>query len=164
MHALRKQACIWSFGSWVLTHLFVWRNNTSGFYLDCRIRWKSLVEQSISWRSVGVSGSASEPTSARSWWRPSSTAWWQNTGAVSPLYTVTYGHCFTIRTMKVKSAFSNLEFRHLRWKTVKGGNIMRTPGLSFPDGFHIQLFPKNWHHMSVSSIWLFAAKSQEITM
>ncbi|XP_037449798.1 cytochrome P450 87A3-like [Triticum dicoccoides] len=30
-----------------------------------------------------------------------------------------------------------------RWKTVKGGNIMRTPGLSFPDGFHIQLFPKN---------------------
>uniref|UniRef100_A0A453P9J4 Cytochrome P450 87A3 n=2 Tax=Aegilops tauschii subsp. strangulata TaxID=200361 RepID=A0A453P9J4_AEGTS len=36
-----------------------------------------------------------------------------------------------------------LKFRHFRWKTVKGGNIMRTPGLSFPDGFHIQLFPKN---------------------
>ncbi|KAF0933295.1 hypothetical protein E2562_017081 [Oryza meyeriana var. granulata] len=30
-----------------------------------------------------------------------------------------------------------------RWKTVKGGNIVRTPGLSFPDGFHVQLFPKN---------------------
>uniref|UniRef100_A0A0D9ZPG3 Cytochrome P450 n=1 Tax=Oryza glumipatula TaxID=40148 RepID=A0A0D9ZPG3_9ORYZ len=29
------------------------------------------------------------------------------------------------------------------WRTVKGGNIVRTPGLSFPDGFHIQLFPKN---------------------
>ncbi|PNT69226.1 cytochrome P450 87A3 isoform X2 [Brachypodium distachyon] len=30
-----------------------------------------------------------------------------------------------------------------RWRTVKGGNIVRTPGLSFPDGFHIQLFPKH---------------------
>ncbi|KAL6899491.1 hypothetical protein ACP4OV_006149 [Aristida adscensionis] len=29
------------------------------------------------------------------------------------------------------------------WKTVKGGNIVRTPGLSFPDGLHVQLFPKN---------------------
>ncbi|KAL6633792.1 hypothetical protein ACP70R_026463 [Stipagrostis hirtigluma subsp. patula] len=28
------------------------------------------------------------------------------------------------------------------WRTVKGGNIVRTPGLSFPDGFHVQLFPK----------------------
>ncbi|XP_006647678.2 cytochrome P450 87A3-like [Oryza brachyantha] len=30
-----------------------------------------------------------------------------------------------------------------RWKIVKGGNIVRTPGLSFPDGFHVQFFPKN---------------------
>ncbi|KAK1684796.1 hypothetical protein QYE76_045720 [Lolium multiflorum] len=30
-----------------------------------------------------------------------------------------------------------------RWSTVKGGNIVRTPGLGFPDGFDIQLFPKN---------------------
>jgi hypothetical protein len=30
------------------------------------------------------------------------------------------------------------------WRTVKGGNIVRTPGLGFPDGFHIQLFPRNW--------------------
>ncbi|KAL6848332.1 hypothetical protein ACP4OV_021626 [Aristida adscensionis] len=29
------------------------------------------------------------------------------------------------------------------WKTLKGGNIIRTPGLSFPDGLHVQLFPKN---------------------
>ncbi|CAN6280417.1 unnamed protein product [Urochloa humidicola] len=29
------------------------------------------------------------------------------------------------------------------WRTVKGGNIVRTPGLSFPDGFHVQLFPKS---------------------
>nr|CAB3450671.1 unnamed protein product [Digitaria exilis] len=29
------------------------------------------------------------------------------------------------------------------WRTIKGGNIVRTPGLSFPDGFHIQLFPKS---------------------
>ncbi|TVU27985.1 hypothetical protein EJB05_19491, partial [Eragrostis curvula] len=29
------------------------------------------------------------------------------------------------------------------WKTIKGGNIVRTPGLSFPDGYHVQFFPKN---------------------
>ncbi|WVZ74228.1 hypothetical protein U9M48_022438 [Paspalum notatum var. saurae] len=29
------------------------------------------------------------------------------------------------------------------WRTIKGGNIVRTPGLSFPDGFHVQLLPKN---------------------
>ncbi|KAJ3680142.1 hypothetical protein LUZ60_016420 [Juncus effusus] len=30
-----------------------------------------------------------------------------------------------------------------RWKALRGGNIVRTPGLAFPDGFHIQLFPKD---------------------
>lgn len=29
------------------------------------------------------------------------------------------------------------------WRTIKGGNIVRTPGLSFPDGYHVQLLPKN---------------------
>ncbi|KAJ1272473.1 hypothetical protein BS78_06G204300 [Paspalum vaginatum] len=29
------------------------------------------------------------------------------------------------------------------WRTVKGGNIVRTPGLGFPEGFHIQLVPRN---------------------
>jgi hypothetical protein len=29
------------------------------------------------------------------------------------------------------------------WRTVKGGNVVRTPGLSFPDGFHIQLVPRS---------------------
>ncbi|GJN26693.1 hypothetical protein PR202_gb14645 [Eleusine coracana subsp. coracana] len=29
------------------------------------------------------------------------------------------------------------------WKTVKGGNVVRTPGLGFPDGFHIQLVPRS---------------------
>ncbi|XP_021735770.1 cytochrome P450 87A3-like [Chenopodium quinoa] len=29
-----------------------------------------------------------------------------------------------------------------RWNPVKGGNIVRTPGLQFPDGFHIQLAKK----------------------
>ncbi|WVZ74234.1 hypothetical protein U9M48_022444 [Paspalum notatum var. saurae] len=29
------------------------------------------------------------------------------------------------------------------WRTIKGGNIIRTPGLGFPDGFHVQLLPKN---------------------
>lgn len=30
-----------------------------------------------------------------------------------------------------------------RWMPIKGGNIVRTPGLSFPDGFHIQLVEKH---------------------
>lgn len=30
-----------------------------------------------------------------------------------------------------------------RWKTIKGGNIVRTPGLQFPDGFYIQLKKKD---------------------
>ncbi|CAO2034615.1 unnamed protein product [Urochloa humidicola] len=29
------------------------------------------------------------------------------------------------------------------WRTIKGGNIVRTPGLGFPDGIHVQLFPKS---------------------
>ncbi|XP_020248784.1 cytochrome P450 87A3-like isoform X2 [Asparagus officinalis] len=29
-----------------------------------------------------------------------------------------------------------------RWKPVKGGNIIRTPGLGFPDGYHIQISQK----------------------
>ncbi|RLM78930.1 hypothetical protein C2845_PM12G23120 [Panicum miliaceum] len=35
------------------------------------------------------------------------------------------------------------------WRTIKGGNIVRTPGLSFPDGFHVQLFPKELAPSSV---------------
>ncbi|XP_062146144.1 cytochrome P450 87A3 [Alnus glutinosa] len=30
-----------------------------------------------------------------------------------------------------------------RWQTIKGGNIVRTPGLQFPNGFHIQLRKKD---------------------
>ncbi|KAF8027411.1 hypothetical protein BT93_E0342 [Corymbia citriodora subsp. variegata] len=30
-----------------------------------------------------------------------------------------------------------------RWQIIKGGNIVRTPGLQFPDGFHIQLRQKD---------------------
>ncbi|XP_050266245.1 cytochrome P450 87A3 [Quercus robur] len=29
-----------------------------------------------------------------------------------------------------------------RWQTIKGGNIVRTPGLQFPNGFHIHLMKK----------------------
>ncbi|CAL9159629.1 unnamed protein product [Musa hybrid cultivar] len=28
------------------------------------------------------------------------------------------------------------------WRAIRGGNIVRTPGLGFPNGYHIQLFPK----------------------
>ncbi|KAF8380309.1 hypothetical protein HHK36_027791 [Tetracentron sinense] len=30
-----------------------------------------------------------------------------------------------------------------RWKAIKGGDIVRTPGLAFPNGFHIQISEKN---------------------
>ncbi|XP_057976089.1 cytochrome P450 87A3 [Malania oleifera] len=30
-----------------------------------------------------------------------------------------------------------------RWLTIKGGDIIRTPGLQFPNGFHIQIMDKN---------------------
>lgn len=28
------------------------------------------------------------------------------------------------------------------WKAIKGGRMALSPGLRFPEGFHIQLFPK----------------------
>ncbi|XP_058224680.1 cytochrome P450 87A3 isoform X2 [Rhododendron vialii] len=30
-----------------------------------------------------------------------------------------------------------------RWQAIKGGEIVRTPGLQFPNGFHVQFFEKN---------------------
>ncbi|KAL6004532.1 hypothetical protein ACLOJK_005087 [Asimina triloba] len=30
-----------------------------------------------------------------------------------------------------------------RWTPIKGGNIVRTPGLAFPDGYHIRLFERH---------------------
>ncbi|XP_076936233.1 cytochrome P450 87A3-like [Bidens hawaiensis] len=30
-----------------------------------------------------------------------------------------------------------------RWKPIKGGDIVRTPGLQFPNGFHVQFFEKD---------------------
>ncbi|KAI3975857.1 hypothetical protein MKX01_030702 [Papaver californicum] len=30
-----------------------------------------------------------------------------------------------------------------RWKTIKGGDIARLPGVTFPNGFHIKIFEKN---------------------
>ncbi|XP_023887411.2 cytochrome P450 87A3 [Quercus suber] len=30
-----------------------------------------------------------------------------------------------------------------RWQTIKGGNIVRTPGLQFPNGFHVHLMKKD---------------------
>ncbi|KAG1354597.1 Cytochrome P450 87A3 [Cocos nucifera] len=29
-----------------------------------------------------------------------------------------------------------------KWKAIRGGNAVRTPGLGFPDGYHMQFFPK----------------------
>lgn len=44
---------------------------------------------------------------------------------------------------------------------MKGGNIVRTPGLSFPDGFHIQLFPKNWSFFYLGGL-VFATKHKNV--
>ncbi|KAL8263814.1 hypothetical protein R6Q59_021944 [Mikania micrantha] len=30
-----------------------------------------------------------------------------------------------------------------KWQTIKGGDIVRTPGLQFPNGFHVQFFEKH---------------------
>ncbi|XP_038687362.1 cytochrome P450 87A3 [Tripterygium wilfordii] len=38
-----------------------------------------------------------------------------------------------------------------RWQAIKGGNIVRTPGLQFPNGYHIQIMAKNTTHISKSS-------------
>ncbi|KAI0499865.1 hypothetical protein KFK09_018073 [Dendrobium nobile] len=50
----------------------------------------------------------------------------------------------------VGSDFSKLQmavFLHClvtkyRWKAIRGGSIIRTPGLGFPDGFHLQVLPQ----------------------
>ncbi|XP_004511599.1 cytochrome P450 87A3 [Cicer arietinum] len=33
-----------------------------------------------------------------------------------------------------------------RWQPIKGGNIVRTPGLQFPNGFHVQITKKDQTH------------------
>ncbi|XWS38410.1 hypothetical protein CRYUN_Cryun19dG0128800 [Craigia yunnanensis] len=44
---------------------------------------------------------------------------------------------------KVQMAvFLHCLVRKYRWQPIKGGNILRTQGLQFPDGFHIQLMEK----------------------
>ncbi|XP_011029202.1 PREDICTED: cytochrome P450 87A3 [Populus euphratica] len=35
-----------------------------------------------------------------------------------------------------------------RWQAIKGGNIVRTPGLQFPSGYHIQLTERDERHNS----------------
>lgn len=42
-----------------------------------------------------------------------------------------------------------------RWMPIKGGNIVRTPGLSFPDGFHIQLLEKHKWRQTPQDTFLF---------
>ncbi|XP_065858182.1 cytochrome P450 87A3 [Euphorbia lathyris] len=38
-----------------------------------------------------------------------------------------------------------------RWRAIKGGNILRTPGLQFPSGYHIQLMEKEAGFSSTQS-------------
>jgi hypothetical protein len=51
--------------------------------------------------------------------------------------------CILCHQIMMKSERFFFSF-YASWRTVKGGNIVRTPGLGFPDGFHIQLVPRNW--------------------
>ena len=42
-----------------------------------------------------------------------------------------------------KSRETNVRtFGSVRFKAIKGGNIVRTPGLQFPDGLHVQIMEK----------------------
>ena len=36
-----------------------------------------------------------------------------------------------------------LTSEYFRWRPIKGGNIVRTPGLQFPNGFHVQIIEKD---------------------
>ncbi|PIA49579.1 hypothetical protein AQUCO_01300399v1 [Aquilegia coerulea] len=52
--------------------------------------------------------------------------------------------CVGTEFTKVQMAvFLHCLVTQYRWTAVKGGNIVRTPGLSFPDGFHIRVSKKN---------------------
>ncbi|MBA0609600.1 hypothetical protein Godav_021624 [Gossypium davidsonii] len=55
----------------------------------------------------------------------------------SKLQMAVFLHCLV-----TKYNHQNLE-PSFRWEPVKGGNILRTPGLQFPDGFHIRLMEIN---------------------
>ncbi|KAF6154445.1 hypothetical protein GIB67_028337 [Kingdonia uniflora] len=52
--------------------------------------------------------------------------------------------CVGTEFTKVQMAvFLNCLVTKYRWAAIKGGNIVRTPGLSFPNGFHIQISEKH---------------------
>lgn len=38
---------------------------------------------------------------------------------------------------------SPLLFLPVRWEPIKGGEILRTPGLQFPNGYHVHIFEKD---------------------
>ncbi|KAL8141661.1 hypothetical protein V2J09_014693 [Rumex salicifolius] len=51
--------------------------------------------------------------------------------------------CIGADFAKVQMAvFLHCLVTNYRWQAIKGGNIVRTPGLSFPDGFHVRIFKR----------------------
>ncbi|XP_054825449.1 cytochrome P450 87A3 isoform X2 [Prosopis cineraria] len=52
--------------------------------------------------------------------------------------------CVGTEFTKVQMAvFLHCLVTKFRWRPIKGGNILRTPGLQFPDGFHVQIIEKD---------------------
>ncbi|XP_042511667.1 cytochrome P450 87A3-like [Macadamia integrifolia] len=46
-------------------------------------------------------------------------------------------------TKVIMAIFLHCLVTKYRWKVIKGGDIVRTPGLAFPNGFHVQLSEKH---------------------
>ena len=46
-----------------------------------------------------------------------------------------------------------------RWKAISGGTMVFYPGLRFPDGFHIQLLPKDWNDFLEKELLLAELKA-----
>ncbi|KAK4262725.1 hypothetical protein QN277_028251 [Acacia crassicarpa] len=52
--------------------------------------------------------------------------------------------CVGTEFTKVQMAvFLHCLVTKFRWRPIKGGNILRTPGLQFPDGYHVQIIEKD---------------------
>ena len=52
-----------------------------------------------------------------------------------------------VKSLKAKQnnnreRLTSSDLKFCRWNALGGGNIVRTPGLQFPDGFHVQMMEK----------------------
>ena len=45
--------------------------------------------------------------------------------------------------MYMRERLTSKGMNFFRWNAIEGGNIVRTPGLQFPNGFHVQIMEKD---------------------